>query len=108
MTVNNAHEGNIFVNPAFTAQQTLTQYVELLFPNFDASLVKATVAQYSGLEDGNVTQQAFLVMGECMFLWLSLALIILSSAIFVCPSYAMMQGFKGTSFRVRVYDSIAI
>lgn len=65
LTVNNAFEGNNFVSPAFTVRQTLAQYVELLFPNFDSELISATVAQYSGLENGNVTEQAFLIMGEC-------------------------------------------
>lgn len=103
LTVNNAFEGNDFVNPAFTAQQTLKQYVELLFPYFDSELVSATVGQYSGLENGNVTEQAFLVMGDGEVLWYDLLLapwLMVLVAIFVCPSYAMMQGFKGPSFRV--------
>lgn len=33
LTFNNAFEGQNFVNPAFTQNQTLTQYVELLFPS---------------------------------------------------------------------------
>lgn len=66
LTVNNAFEGQDFVNSAFTVNQTLTQYVELLFPNFDSELVNATVAQYAGLHDGDVNLQADDVMGDCV------------------------------------------
>ena len=67
LTVNNAFEGQVFVSPTFTAEQTLTQYVELLFPNFNSELVNATVAQYAGLHDGDVTLQANDVMGDCVY-----------------------------------------
>lgn len=79
-----------------------------LFPLFNEAQVQATVAQYESLGGGNVTNQAILIMGECKSHSFSIIAVIegklnkeeMLIAIFVCPTHALLQGFKGPSWKV--------
>lgn len=61
----NTFEGTIFVNPNFTAEMTVEDYVTQLFPLFDQEQINATVAQYTGIGLNTVNDQAIGIMGEC-------------------------------------------
>jgi carboxylesterase type B len=62
----NSFEGTIFVNPNFTAQQTVSDYVAQLFPNFNESQIKQAVAQYDNVSTLTTTNdKAIAIMGEC-------------------------------------------
>ena len=66
LSVTNSFEGRIFVNNEFVTNTTLEEYVGQLFPAFGEEQIKATVAQYSGVEGlDNLFNQSVAIMGEC-------------------------------------------
>ena len=63
--VTNAAEGVIFVNETITENMTLAEYVAQLVPQFNATQIDATVAQYTGIGLNTVYDQAVAIMGDC-------------------------------------------
>ena len=100
----NTFEGTIFVNATFSAEMTVTDYITQLFPVFDESQINAAVAQYTDIGLDTVNDQAIAIMGECKLLSLIASthglLIRLHLAIFICPTYLLLQSFNGPSFKV--------
>ncbi|KAL5536969.1 hypothetical protein ACEPAF_792 [Sanghuangporus sanghuang] len=85
LSVTNSFEGRIFVNSNFTANMTLEEYVGQLFPAFGEEHIRATVERYSGVEGlDNLFNQSIAIMGE---------------SIFICPTYTLLTGFHGPSFK---------
>ncbi|KAL5513133.1 hypothetical protein ACEPAH_3531 [Sanghuangporus vaninii] len=85
LSVTNSFEGRIFVNSNFTANMTLEEYVGQLFPAFGEEQIKATLEHYSDVEGlDNLFNQSIAIMGE---------------SIFICPTYTLLTGFHGPSFK---------
>ncbi|KAF9268298.1 alpha beta-hydrolase [Marasmius fiardii PR-910] len=80
LAVTNANEGQDFVNQ--TAPANVTNYAGQLFPNFGPRQEVDVAQLYSGL--GSQLDQENLVMGE---------------AIFVCPTYYLLNAFQNRSFK---------
>lgn len=56
------------MNPNFTAEQTVSDYVAQLFPNFNESQIEQTAAQYNNVSTLTTTNdKAIAIMGECTF-----------------------------------------
>ncbi|KAJ7599342.1 Alpha/Beta hydrolase protein [Mycena floridula] len=81
-SVTNTFEGNRFVNASTADTVQIAEYLSQLFPLFTSSDIKAAAAQYKAL--GSPFEQAAAIMGE---------------AIFVCPTYFLLRGFRGPSFK---------
>ena len=98
----NTFEGEVFVNANFTDNITLADYVTQLVPQFNESQIQATVARYTNIGLDTVLDQAIGVMGECK-LQIALCLRharIYRKAIFICPTYSLLENFNGPSFKV--------
>lgn len=61
----NTFEGGLFVNPNFSAQATLADFVAQLFPLFNDDQIQATLQVYENTALQTVTDQTIAVMGEC-------------------------------------------
>ncbi|KAI5117710.1 hypothetical protein M0805_003199 [Coniferiporia weirii] len=83
-SVTNTFEGRIFVDSDTTSNISLSDYTSQLFPNFGDSQIEATVRQYTAIGLDTVVDQAIAIMGE---------------SIFICPTYALLNAFKGRSFK---------
>ncbi|KZP16238.1 alpha/beta-hydrolase [Athelia psychrophila] len=84
-SVTNTFEGSIFVdtNPAVTDIATYAQNLFPLLTPAQATAVATEYAQYSSTLP-TVEDQAIAIMGE---------------AIFICPTYYLLQTFDGTSYK---------
>ncbi|KAF8344952.1 Alpha/Beta hydrolase protein [Amanita rubescens] len=80
LSFTNSDEGFIFMNQNSTS--SVSNYVAQLFPLFGQKEIDAAAAQYAGL--GTPIEQATAIMGE---------------AIFVCPTYLLLRGFRDRSFK---------
>ncbi|KAI5119060.1 hypothetical protein M0805_001519 [Coniferiporia weirii] len=83
-SITNTFEGRIFVDSDITSNMSLSDYTSQLFPTFGESQIEATVRQYTGIGLDTVVDQAIAIMGE---------------SIFICPTYALLNAFKGRSFK---------
>lgn len=85
---------------------TLAEYARNLLPTLTEAQANSVAGEYSGLEGGNVTAQAALIYGEGKFPYcLSLSddqcgLTTLLSVILICPTYTLLKGFKGPSYKI--------
>ncbi|KAI5117712.1 hypothetical protein M0805_003201 [Coniferiporia weirii] len=84
LSVTNTFEGRVFVDANITSNTSLSDYTSQLFPAFGESQIEATVRQYTDIGLDTVFGQAVAVMGE---------------SIFICPTYALLNAFKGRSFK---------
>lgn len=64
LSVTSTNEGEIFVSAEDTANTTLAEYVQNIFPTLNETQANSVAAEYAGLEGGNVTDQAELLYGE--------------------------------------------
>ncbi|KAI0029565.1 alpha/beta-hydrolase [Vararia minispora EC-137] len=86
LVVTNAHEGDIFTNPAqiLANNFTLEEYISELFPRMDSKSIQQASALYSKVNTGDITAQAADVYGE---------------AIFVCPSFFILEAAKSPAWK---------
>ncbi|KAI0782412.1 cephalosporin esterase [Irpex lacteus] len=85
LAITNTFEGTIFVNANFSAQMTVANYVTQLFPNFDQNDINRAATVYTNDAALSTTNdKAIAIMGE---------------SIFICPTYLLLQSFKGTAFK---------
>ncbi|KAJ7315428.1 Alpha/Beta hydrolase protein [Mycena albidolilacea] len=82
LSVTNTFEGTIFVDQNTAATANATQYALNLFPGFRAAQADKVGQLYAGL--GTALLQENAIQGE---------------SIFVCPTYAILQAFKGRAFK---------
>ncbi|KAJ7848481.1 Alpha/Beta hydrolase protein [Mycena olivaceomarginata] len=82
LSVTNTFEGTIFVDQNTAATANATQYALNLFPGFRAAQADKVGQLYAGL--GTALFQENAIQGE---------------SIFVCPTYAILQAFKGRAFK---------
>jgi len=82
LTMTNSDEGSIFINSNFTSEMTVEQYVAGLMPTFNEAQVQKVANMYKGIGLDTVFAQADAIMGE---------------SIFVCPTYTLLNSFKGTA-----------
>ncbi|KAH8113786.1 cephalosporin esterase [Phellopilus nigrolimitatus] len=80
----NVLEGFAFVSDDITSKMTLPEYVSQLFPGFGEAQVNAAIQHYTNIGLETVFNQAVAVMGE---------------SIFICPTYFLLNGFPGPSFK---------
>ncbi|KZP26472.1 alpha/beta-hydrolase [Athelia psychrophila] len=83
LAITNTFEGRVFVTTTVT---NTTAYAQDVFPLLDANQMEAVAAQYSVLNGTLPTayDQAIGIMGE---------------SIFICPTYFLLQAFKGRSWK---------
>ncbi|KAK7055877.1 carboxylic ester hydrolase [Favolaschia claudopus] len=82
LSVTNTHEGDVFVDQSTGATANATKYALDLFPNLRAASAREVGRLYAGL--GTPLEQVNYVQGE---------------SIFVCPTYFMLDAFRGRSFK---------
>ncbi|KAJ7314752.1 Alpha/Beta hydrolase protein [Mycena albidolilacea] len=80
LSVTNAHEGTIFVNQS--EEFDIAQYAQQLFPLFGAKEGEAVASTYRSL--GFSLEQADAIMGE---------------ALFICPTYVLLDAFRNQSYK---------
>ncbi|KAJ8083145.1 hypothetical protein PM082_009014 [Marasmius tenuissimus] len=80
LAVTNTNEGVTFVNQ--TAPANVTSFARNLFPKFGPKEQAAVAQQYEGL--GSQLDQVNLIMAE---------------AIFICPTYPLMDAFRNRTFK---------
>ncbi|KAJ6462036.1 Alpha/Beta hydrolase protein [Mycena vitilis] len=97
LSVTNTNEGVIFVNQ--TAEYNVAEYAGNLFPLFGAKERNATASVYKLL--GSPLDQVNLIMTEgSLFFRLFLGNELnQSSAIFICPTYLLLDAFPGKSYK---------
>lgn len=64
LTINNADEGSIFVNPSFVENQTLSEYISNLIFTLDEAQVQTATSLYERVS-GGIVIQANTAMAEC-------------------------------------------
>lgn len=110
LAVTNTFEGTIFVNSNFSAQLTVQDYVAQMFPQFNQEQITAAAAQYTNdraLATNN--DKDIGIMGECTYLPLSSDESHASFlAIFICPTYLLLQSFRGPAFKVRCVHVVEV
>ncbi|KAG6895967.1 hypothetical protein C0992_011221, partial [Termitomyces sp. T32_za158] len=82
LSVTNTFEGFIFVDQSTADTVTASEYVSQLFPKFGAPEIAMAAAQYADL--GAPIDQVNAIQGE---------------AIFICPTYFLLNAFNNTSFK---------
>ncbi|KAI0094264.1 cephalosporin esterase [Irpex rosettiformis] len=83
LAMNNAFEGVTFVNATYSAEITITDYIAQLFPNLDETQTRDAAAQYASISAFPTTNdQAIAIVGE---------------SILICPTYLLLQSFRGGS-----------
>ncbi|KAK0463607.1 Alpha/Beta hydrolase protein [Desarmillaria tabescens] len=82
MSVTNTNEGGLFVDSSIAGTVQVSQYLTQLFPNLSSQHRDVAVTKYSSL--GTPIEQVTAIMGE---------------SIFVCPTYFLLRGFLGSSFK---------
>ncbi|KAI0094263.1 cephalosporin esterase [Irpex rosettiformis] len=85
LMMTNTFEGTILVNANFSVEMTVADYVTQLFPKFNAQQIAYATALYTNdtsLETTN--DKAIAIMGE---------------SILICPTYLVLQSFKGPAFK---------
>ncbi|KAI0782410.1 cephalosporin esterase [Irpex lacteus] len=81
LAMNNAFEGVTFVNATFSAEMTVPDYIAQLFPNFNSTQLSDAAAQYENVSTLPTTNdKAVAIVGE---------------SILICPTYLLLQSFKG-------------
>ncbi|KZP16256.1 alpha/beta-hydrolase [Athelia psychrophila] len=85
LSVTNTFEGGVFVD-ADPPVKNITQYAQNLFPLLTPAQATAAAAKYGKYNATlpTVEDQAIAIMGE---------------AIFICPTYYLLQAFNGTSYK---------
>jgi hypothetical protein len=96
--VTNTFEGTGFVDQSVSV--TASNYSLELFPRFGGLQALSVRALYSGL--GTDLFQVNAVQGECECFLLLLNTVLNSnhSAIFICPTYYLLNAFHGRAFKV--------
>ena len=86
---------------------TLVEYVSNILPTLTESEAASVAAQYNNLAGGNISNQAALLYGEGPLLSLHVPHHAVtdeaksnSSAVIICPTYTLVKGFKGPSYKV--------
>ncbi|KAJ7760741.1 Alpha/Beta hydrolase protein [Mycena maculata] len=79
LSVTNAFEGTILVNPNTT---DVSFFLSQLFPRLGPKGIAAAAAQYAGL--GTPSFQAAAIMGE---------------AVIICPTHSLLSAFKGPTYK---------
>lgn len=81
-------------------------YVQQLFPKTGSTEANAAAAAYSSV--GAPINQVIGIMGECMVSFMMPFHIVtfLVLAIFICPTYFLLQAFQGRSWKVNIPSSI--
>ncbi|KAF9000854.1 Alpha/Beta hydrolase protein [Cyathus striatus] len=82
LSVTNTFEGAAFVDASTAPTVQTAQYVSQLFPKLGQAQISAVAAAYADV--GTPINQVIGVMGE---------------SIFICPTYFLLQTFKGRSFK---------
>ncbi|KAK0211206.1 Alpha/Beta hydrolase protein [Desarmillaria ectypa] len=82
MSVTNTDEGGPFVDSTTAGTVQVPEYLTQLFPNLSDQNRDIAVTKYSSL--GSPIEQVTAIMGE---------------SIFVCPTYFLLRGFKGKTFK---------
>ncbi|KAF8071639.1 Alpha/Beta hydrolase protein [Lyophyllum atratum] len=82
LTVTNAFEGALFIDPTNSPNVDVRNYVAQLFPDFKTKEIAAAAAQYQNV--GSPIFQITAIMGE---------------AIFICPTYFLLRAFGGRGFK---------
>ncbi|GLB44901.1 putative type-B carboxylesterase lipase family protein [Lyophyllum shimeji] len=82
LATTNTFEGAIFIDPKTPSNVDVKNYVAQLFPTLDAKEIAAAASQYENL--GSPTFQVTAIMGE---------------AIFICPTYYLLQAFGGHGYK---------
>lgn len=88
----NTNEGELFVNASTANTVQTPSYIANLFPRL--SLEKAQEGAKLYVDLGTPIQQANTVMAEGTCHLSVLRYLTLSSAIFVCPTYLLLKGFR--------------
>jgi hypothetical protein len=83
LSVNNAFEGRVFLDPNTTSTVNVSSFISNLYPTLDSSSVESAVELYAktGMEPFD---QAVGIMGE---------------SIFICPTYHVLEGFPGAKWK---------
>ncbi|KAJ8468530.1 hypothetical protein ONZ45_g17210 [Pleurotus djamor] len=82
LAVTNSHEGNVFVDQSTAPTVMAADYASRLFPGVGMDQAYTITRLYADV--GSPIDQANAIMSE---------------AIFLCPSYAMLRAFPGRSFK---------
>ena len=104
----NTFEGSIFVSSTIEANQTVTDYVTQLMPQFNEKQIQEAVKTYTGIGLDTVFDQAVGIMGECKLHYGETFLNIyltFHKAIFICPTYLLLDAFPGRSHKVRTSEN---
>lgn len=65
LSVTNTFEGRDFVSAAIAANQTITDYISQLMPQFTKQQIQEAARVYSNVGSDDVLDQAIAIMGEC-------------------------------------------
>ncbi|THH08486.1 hypothetical protein EW145_g2677 [Phellinidium pouzarii] len=84
LSVTNTFEGRIFVSSEIVSNMTVSDYISQLFPTFGKTQIEAAAREYTGIGLDTIFDQAVAIMGE---------------SIFICPTYTLLNGFRGHSFK---------
>jgi hypothetical protein len=97
-----SNEGSLFIDPTFAEDVNVENYVTQLFPKFREKEIQSTVEQYKGLGSGKT--QVTAIMSECKRLKRSKVLVLTPLvAIFVCPTYLLLNGFGNGGYKVWLF-----
>ena len=72
LSVTNTFEGRDFVSQNFTVNQTITEYIYQLMPQFSDRQIRETAKLYTGIGLDTVFDQATAIIGECEQVYLKL------------------------------------
>jgi hypothetical protein len=98
LSVTNPNEGVDFVNQGVST--TAAEYSLNVFPGLSAAQARIIGALYAS--QGSDLSQVNLVQGECesIYKFRNTVAPIHLSAIFICPTYYLLNAFKGRAFKV--------
>lgn len=65
LSVTNTFEGRDFVSATIAANQTITDYISQLMPQFTKQQIQEAARVYSNVGSDDVLDQAIAIMGEC-------------------------------------------
>lgn len=111
MAVTNTNEGRLFVSVNASTSNT-TEYIRQLFPELPAAQVDQASNQYTNLTSLYPTSldQSAQVMSDSMCDRLVVhhrVLILDVLAVFICPSYYLLQAMGNKAYKVRTSDAIS-
>lgn len=69
LSVTNTFEGRVFVSESIVANQTVTDYISQLMPQFTEQEIKKAAQVYAGTgsSSDDVLDKAIAIMGECAY-----------------------------------------